>query len=119
VTEFLADALRDGPTVYLGLDQGFDLAAVWADIVKRPYITIGMLAFAILLPLAVHIEQSDDQRSQAWQRLHRLVYLAAAADAVHFVMVVKAWPPEPLVYAAITAGLLAVRLAFRMRGRTR
>jgi len=107
-------------TVYVGLDQGFDLAAIWADIVKRPYITIGMFAFAILVPLAATSSNAMVKRlgSQAWQRLHRLVYLAAAAAAVHFVMVVKAWPLEPLVYS-ITACLLIVRLVFRLRGRTR
>jgi len=106
--------------VYVGLDQGFDLAAIWADIVKRPYITIGMFAFAILVPLAATSSNAMIKRlgSQAWQRLHRLVYLAAAAAAVHFVMVVKAWPLEPLVYS-ITACLLIVRLVFRLRGRTR
>ena len=51
----------------------------------------------------------------AWQRLHRWVYLAAAAAAVHFVMVVKAWPSEPLVYAALVATLLGYRLVVRLR----
>jgi sulfoxide reductase heme-binding subunit YedZ len=99
-------------TVYVALDQGFDLAAIWSDIVKRPYITIGMLAFAILLPLAVTSNNAMIKRlgSLAWQRLHRLVYVAAAAAAIHFVMVVKAWPAEPLVYAVVVAALLAVRL---------
>jgi sulfoxide reductase heme-binding subunit YedZ len=100
-------------TTYLALDQGFDLAAIWKDIVKRPYITIGMLAFAILLPLAATSNNAMVKRlgGQAWQRLHRFVYAAATAAAVHFVMVVKAWPAEPLIYAAIVAGLLLVRLA--------
>ena len=87
------------------LDQGLDFAAIWADIVKRPYITIGMAAFLVLLPLAVTSNNAMVRRlgGPAWQRLHRWVYLAAAAAAVHFVMVVKAWPPEPLVYAGIVA----------------
>jgi sulfoxide reductase heme-binding subunit YedZ len=55
----------------------------------------------------------------AWQRLHRLVYVATAAAAVHFVMVVKAWPPEPLIYAGIVAVLLLFRLAFYMQKRLR
>jgi sulfoxide reductase heme-binding subunit YedZ len=106
-------------TTYMVLDQGLALAAIWADIVKRPYITIGMAAFLILLPLAVTSNNAMVRRlgGPAWQRLHRWVYLAAALAAVHFIMVVKAWPPEPLVYAAIIAVLLAFRL-FARRART-
>ncbi len=94
------------------LDQGLDLAAIWADIVKRPYITVGMLAFVILVPLAVTSNNAMIRRlgGAAWQRLHRLVYVAAAAAAIHFVMVVKAWPAEPLIYAGIVAALLLFRL---------
>jgi methionine sulfoxide reductase heme-binding subunit len=104
-------------TTYMLLDQGLDLAAIWGDIVKRPYITVGMAAFLILVPLAVTSNNAMVRRlgGPAWQRLHRWVYLAAALAAVHFVMVVKAWPPEPLVYAAIVAGLLGFRLLQRWR----
>jgi methionine sulfoxide reductase heme-binding subunit len=99
-------------SVYLLLDQGLDFAAIWADIVKRPYITVGMLAFTILVPLAVTSNTAMIRRlgGGAWQRLHRLVYVATAAAAVHFVMLVKAWPPEPLIYAGIVALLLLFRL---------
>jgi sulfoxide reductase heme-binding subunit YedZ len=99
-------------SVYLLLDQGLDLAAIWADIVKRPYITVGMFAFVVLVPLAVTSNNAMIRRlgGAAWQRLHRLVYVAAAAAAIHFVMVVKAWPPEPLIYAGIVAILLLFRL---------
>ena len=104
-------------TVYLVLDQGLDLAAIWGDIVKRPFITVGMLAFLVLVPLAVTSNNAMVRRlgGPAWQRLHRWVYLAAAAAAVHFVMVVKAWPSEPLVYAALVATLLGYRLVVRLR----
>ena len=99
-------------TVYMVLDQALDFAAIWADIVKRPYITVGMFAFVILVPLAITSNNALIRRlgGSAWQRLHRLVYVAAAAAAVHFVMVVKAWPPEPLIYAGIVAILLLFRL---------
>src|SRR5204862_2464451 len=85
-------------TVYTVLDQGLDLAAIWADIVKRPYITVGMLAFTVLVPLAVTSNAPMIRRigGSAWQKLHRLVYVAAAAAAVHFIMLVKSWPAEPL-----------------------
>jgi sulfoxide reductase heme-binding subunit YedZ len=106
-------------TVYMVLDQGLDLAAIWADIVKRPYITVGMLAFGILVPLAVTSNGPMIRRlgAAAWQRLHRLIYLAAAAAAIHFVMVVKAWPAEPLIYAALVAILLLFRLSVRLQKR--
>jgi sulfoxide reductase heme-binding subunit YedZ len=98
------------------LDQGLDPAAIGQDILKRHYITIGMLAFALLVPLAITSNSIMIRRlgPARWQRLHRLVYVAAVAAAVHFVMVVKAWPLEPLVYAALVAGLLLFRLAAYM-----
>jgi methionine sulfoxide reductase heme-binding subunit len=101
---------------YMVLDQGLDLAAVWADIVKRPFITVGMLAFLILVPLAVTSNNASIRRlgGAAWSRLHRWAYLASAAAAVHFVMVVKSWPLEPLVYAGLVALLLGYRLAVRL-----
>lgn len=106
-------------TVYMLLDQGLDFAAIWADIVKRPYITVGMLAFVMLVPLAVTSNSAMIRRlgGAAWQRLHRLVYLAAAAAAIHFVMVVKAWPPEPLIYAGLVAILLLFRVWTRLQKR--
>jgi sulfoxide reductase heme-binding subunit YedZ len=101
-------------TVYLVLDQGLNLAAIWADIVKRPYITIGMLAFTILVPLAITSNAPMIRRlgAGAWQRLHRLVYVATAAAAIHFLLLVKTWPGEPIIYAALIAALLLVRLWF-------
>lgn len=97
---------------YIVLDQGLDFAAIFADIVKRPYITIGMATFVILIPLAVTSNNASIRRlgGQVWARLHRLVYLAAIGAALHFLLVVKSWPPEPLVYAAIVAALLGYRV---------
>jgi sulfoxide reductase heme-binding subunit YedZ len=106
-------------TTYLVLDQGLDLPAIWADIVKRPYITIGMLAFLLLVPLAVTSNGPMIRRlgAAAWQRLHRLVYVAAIAGALHFILLVKAWPLEPLVYAALVAVLLLFRVGVFVRKR--
>jgi methionine sulfoxide reductase heme-binding subunit len=103
-------------TTYLVLDQGLDFAAIWADIVKRPYITVGMASFLLLVPLALTSSNAAIRRmgAQAWARLHKLVYVAAAGGALHFILLVKAWPLEPLVYAAIVAGLLAYRLVRRI-----
>jgi sulfoxide reductase heme-binding subunit YedZ len=97
---------------YLVLDQGLDVSAIMADIIKRPYITIGMATFVILVPLAVTSNNAAIRRmgGQAWARLHKLVYVAAIGAVLHFILVVKSWPPEPLVYAAIVAVLLGYRL---------
>jgi sulfoxide reductase heme-binding subunit YedZ len=99
-------------TTYLVLDQGLDVAAIVADIIKRPYITIGMATFVILVPLAVTSNNAAIRRmgGQAWAKLHRLVYVAAVGAVLHFILVVKSWPAEPLVYAAIVAVLLGYRL---------
>jgi len=107
-------------TVYTVLDQGLDLAAIWADIVKRPYITVGMLAFTVLVPLAVTSNAPMIRRigGSAWQKLHRLVYVAAVAAAVHFIMLVKSWPAEPLIYAGLVAALLLFRLWARVKKRS-
>ena len=107
--------------VYMLLDQGLDLAAIWADIVKRPYITVGMLAFTVLVPLAATSNGPMIRRlgAAAWQRLHRLVYLAAAAGALHFIMLVKSWPAEPVIYAGLVVVLLLFRLGVRLQKRTK
>ncbi|MCT9000345.1 protein-methionine-sulfoxide reductase heme-binding subunit MsrQ [Chelativorans intermedius] len=107
-------------TTYMLIDYRLDLQAIAADIVKRPYITFGMLAFAILVPLAVTSNDRMVRRlGGAWAKLHRWVYLAAAAAAVHYLLVVKSWPMEPLVYFAIVAVLLAYRLGKHLRRRRR
>ena len=106
-------------TVYLWLDQSFNMAAIWKDLVKRPYITIGMLAFSILIPLAITSNGAMIKRlgAAAWQKLHKWVYLAVPAVCVHFILLVKAWPPEPLMYALATGLLLGFRVwdAYRVK----
>ena len=102
---------------YLALDQGFDFAAIWADIFKRPFITVGMGAFLVLLPLAITSNNAMIRRlgGGLWSRIHRWVYVAAAAAAIHFVMVVKSWPAEPLIYAGLVFALLGYRLVGYLR----
>lgn len=98
--------------VYIALDRGLDWQAIVADILRRPYITVGMLALGLLVPLAITSNNSMMRRlgGPAWRRLHKLTYPAAILAAVHFVMVVKSWPPEPLVYAALIGALLLFRV---------
>lgn len=84
---------------------------IWADIIKRPYITIGMGAFMLLLPLAVTSNNLSVRRlGPNWRRLHWLVYLAVPLGAVHFVMLAKGFQLEPLVYLTLACGLVCLRL---------
>jgi sulfoxide reductase heme-binding subunit YedZ len=96
---------------YVGLDQFFDWAAIWKDVVKRVYITIGMAAFVTLVPLAVTSTAGMVRRlgARTWRRLHRSVYAVAVAGIVHHIMMLKTGYQEPALYAAILAVLLAVR----------
>jgi len=98
--------------VWLGLDIQLRWSEIWADILKRPYITIGMLGFLVMVPLAVTSNNAAVRRlgAAAWQRLHKLAYLAVAAGAVHYMMVVKAWPLEPVLYCVGVAALLLLRV---------
>jgi sulfoxide reductase heme-binding subunit YedZ len=100
---------------YVGVDQFFDWRAIVADVVKRKFITIGMLAFALLVPLALTSTDGSVRRLgyARWKRLHRLVYAAALCGVVHFTWRVKADLREPLLFAAALAALLAVRLIGR------
>lgn len=105
--------------VWLFLDVA-DPAAIWQDIVKRPYITIGMLGFACLVPLAATSNDWACRRLGAlrWRRLHRLTYPAVGLAALHYVMLAKGWQVEPLVYAGLAALLLGWR-AWSQRGQSR
>jgi len=97
--------------VYVLLDQAGNLGAVWQDIVKRPYITIGVLGFLLLLPLAVTSTAAMQRRlGRRWTKLHRLIYVIAVLGVWHFWWQVKKDIREPLVYAGILALLLAYRL---------
>lgn len=98
-------------SAYLVLDQFFAWGAILEDIIKRPYITIGMLGFALLLPLALTSNQMSMRRlGSNWKRLHRLIYPAAIGAVLHFTMMVKADLREPLIYALLLALLLGYRI---------
>jgi sulfoxide reductase heme-binding subunit YedZ len=102
-------------TSWIALDQFFAWPHIWADIVKRPFITVGMLAFLLLVPLAATSTAGMIKRlgAKRWKRLHMLVYPAATLGAFHFFMMVKADVREPLIYAAILALLLGWRATTR------
>lgn len=105
-------------STWLWLDRGFDLHAVLNDILRRPYITIGMAAFLILIPLALTSTNWSIRKigGKAWTKLHKLVYLAIALGALHFIMIKKVWLVEPMVYAAIVLILLAFRYVWPLTG---
>ncbi|MGC0223879.1 protein-methionine-sulfoxide reductase heme-binding subunit MsrQ [Pseudooceanicola nitratireducens] len=103
--------------VWLVLDVQI-LSQIWRDILKRPYITIGMGAFVLLIPLAVTSNNFSIRKMGArWRQLHKLVYLAAVLGAVHFVMLVKGFQYEPLIYLGVVLALLALRLPILSRRR--
>ena len=97
---------------YVGLDHLFNWTVLWEDVFKRIYITFGMAALLMLIPLAVTSTDKMAKRlgGVAWRRLHRLVYIAAVAAVTHYFFMIKAGYAEPIVYAAILAALLSVRL---------
>lgn len=99
-------------STYLVLDQFFDWATIWKDIVKRPYITFGMLAFVLLLPLAITSTNGMIRRlgGRRWRQLHKLVYLAVPLGILHYDLLVKADATWPRFYAAIVALLLGWRV---------
>jgi methionine sulfoxide reductase heme-binding subunit len=103
-------------SVWLVLDVQ-QVGQIWADIVKRPYITVGMAGFALLLPLALTSNNASIRRMGAasWRKLHKLTYLAAILGAVHYVMLVKGFQIEPIVYLAVILGLIGSRFIERQR----
>ena len=105
---------------YLWLDQFFDWSAIGKDIVKRPFITAGMLAFTLLLPLAATSNRVMIQRlgGKRWQELHRLIYPLAMIAVLHYTWLVKADASRPALYGAVLALLLGLRLWWRIQGVT-
>lgn len=105
---------------YLWFELFFDWGELGRDIVKRPFITLGMAAWAMLLPLALTSSLWAVKRLGygRWVALHRLVYLAAALAVGHFFLLVKADLRQPTIYAVILSLLLASRL-FQKKRRAR
>lgn len=99
-------------TSYLVLDQFFAWDDIVKDIIKRPFITVGFVAFVLLIPLAATSTNNMIKRMGAvrWQRLHKLVYLIAGLGVLHFFWMVKADIRSPLIYALILVLLLGYRV---------
>jgi sulfoxide reductase heme-binding subunit YedZ len=101
--------------VYAWVDQGWAFGAIVRDVTERKFITVGFLALLTLLPLALTSNALARKKlgPLRWQRLHRLVYLAALLAAVHFIWRVKRDLTQPLAYASVLGFLLFVRLKRR------
>lgn len=97
--------------LYVGLDLLFDLSALWEDILKRTYITVGMGAFLLMVPLAwtSRARKIREMGAKAWKRLHTLIYIIAPLVILHFFMMRKGLQMEPLIYGAIFLALMALR----------
>jgi methionine sulfoxide reductase heme-binding subunit len=109
-------------TTYVVFDQELSLMEITMDIVKHPWVLVGFTAFLCLVPLAITSTNGWVRRlgGRRWQRLHRLVYVAAAAGVLHYFWLVKKDIQYPLMYGVILIVLLSIRVwwaAERARGR--
>jgi sulfoxide reductase heme-binding subunit YedZ len=106
---------------YAVADQGLKLGSILEDITQRKFIAVGFIALVLLVPLALTSTNAAVRRMgfPAWQRLHRLVYVAATLGVIHFVWRVKKDATEPFIYCAVLSLLLAIRVVEAVRKRRR
>ncbi|MEQ3625515.1 MAG: protein-methionine-sulfoxide reductase heme-binding subunit MsrQ [Celeribacter sp.] len=105
--------------IWLVLDVQL-ISQIWADIVKRPYITIGMIGFVLMIPLAVTSNNwSIRKLGRNWRKLHKLIYATAILGAVHFILLRKGLQIEPILYLSAILILLGLRLVPNRRKATR
>ena len=99
-------------SIYLTFDQVFDLHGIWADVIKRRYITVGFTAFVLMIPLALTSTAGWIRRlgGKRWALLHRAIYLTAIGGVIHYLWLVKSDIHLPLEYAAVMAILLGWRV---------
>lgn len=102
---------------YIGPDQSFDLSAMWKDVEKRRFITVGFLGFVLLIPLALTSTAGWIRRlgGKRWQMLHRSIYVTAVCGVVHYYWLVKSDVRKPLFYGALVGILLLWRLGDWLR----
>ena len=106
-------------TTYIWLDQFFDLASIYKDVIKRPFITVSFPSFLLMIPLALTSTNAMVRRlgGKRWQLLHRLVYVIAIGGVVHYWWLVKKDITDPAIYAFILVLLLAYRVLVAVRKR--
>ena len=105
-------------SIYLGLDQGFAWGYLLEDVAERPFITVGALAWLLLLPLALTSTRASIRRlGKKWTLLHRLIYPAALLGVLHFYWRVKADTSVPLLFAGAFAVLMVLRMEWAKRGK--
>ena len=104
-------------TTYLTVDKFFNVHEIFLDVFKRKYITVGFLAFVLLIPLALTSTAGWIRRlgGKRWQAIHRLIYISAIAGVIHYLWLVKADILEPVEYGIVLAGLLAYRAYYWLR----
>ncbi len=103
--------------VYLVFEHFFSMTMIAEDILERPYVTVGFLAFLILIPLAVTSTRGWIRRlgGKRWGLLHETIYLAAALAVLHFLWLVKLDTREPVIYGLVLVVLLATRIRRRVK----
>ncbi|HUF26837.1 MAG TPA: protein-methionine-sulfoxide reductase heme-binding subunit MsrQ [Gemmatimonadaceae bacterium] len=102
-------------SAFIGLDMFFDWGDIVADVIERPWITIGMLSWLLLVPLAITSTKGWIRRlgGRRWNLLHRLAYVAASGGTIHYYLAVKQDVSRPVLFGAILVLLLGVRIAWR------
>ncbi|MGH2523281.1 MAG: sulfite oxidase heme-binding subunit YedZ [Anaerolineales bacterium] len=99
---------------YAVWENGLDLELIWRDLGERRAMSVGLVAFLALIPLALTSTQGWQRRlGKRWKTLHRLVYLAAILSVLHFFWLDRDFITEPVIYAVIVGALLALRLPWR------
>ncbi|PXX42386.1 sulfite oxidase heme-binding subunit YedZ [Undibacterium pigrum] len=106
---------------FLWFDHFFDVAEMWKDVIKRPFITVGFIAFVLLIPLAATSTNGMIKRlgGKRWQWLHRLIYVIVPLGVLHYFWM-KAGKhdfSQPVLFGIIVAALLMIRLWWRWSGR--
>jgi sulfoxide reductase heme-binding subunit YedZ len=106
-------------TTWVWLDKFFDLHEMWADVLKRRFITVGMTGFALMIPLAITSTAGWVRRLgfERWQKIHRLIYFSALAGVIHYYWLVKSDVRLPLMYGVILTILMGYRFGGWLAGR--
>ncbi len=102
--------------VYTWLDLQLDFAHLWEDIIDRPYITVGFLAWLMLIPLTVTSNKKMIRKlGKKWKKLHQSIYIITILACLHFIWLVKKDLLEPIIYASIAGILLGFRIFKHIR----